>query len=92
MVGFGQIICLPVGPRCDLCLLGQKRICPSRNGNVKVEGRKEVVYTYTAEVEGEQVEGKREEGLAMMEVKYEEVGDEVKVEVDEVLREVKEEL
>ena len=51
LVGFGQVICLPIGPRCDLCLLGQKKICPSRVSRVKAEGRKEVVYTFTAEEE-----------------------------------------
>ena len=44
-----QVICLPIGPRCDLCLLGQRKICPSRVSNVKAEGRKEVNYTFTAE-------------------------------------------
>ncbi|WWC98973.1 hypothetical protein V866_005867 [Kwoniella sp. B9012] len=44
LVGFGQIICLPVGPRCDVCLLGQRKLCPSRITNVKSEGRKEVVF------------------------------------------------
>jgi endonuclease-3 len=64
MVGFGQVICLPVGPRCDVCLLGQRRICPSRVSNVKAEGRKEVIYTFTSEdCDGESV--------AMVEVKYE---------------------
>ncbi|WFC97540.1 orotidine-5'-phosphate decarboxylase [Malassezia yamatoensis] len=29
MVGFGQVICVPVGPRCDLCYLGKARRCPS---------------------------------------------------------------
>ncbi|KDQ18692.1 hypothetical protein BOTBODRAFT_154659 [Botryobasidium botryosum FD-172 SS1] len=28
-VGFGQMICLPVGPRCDNCLLSSKGLCPS---------------------------------------------------------------
>lgn len=42
-----QVICLPVGPRCDHCLLAKARICPSRVTNVKAEGRKEVVYTFT---------------------------------------------
>ena len=60
-----QVICLPVGPRCDVCLLGQRRICPSRVSNVKVEGRKEVLYTFTAEDD--------EEGLAKVEVKYEQL-------------------
>jgi endonuclease-3 len=54
LVGFGQVICLPIGPRCDLCLLGQKRICPSRVSGVKADGRKEVVYTFTAEEDGEE--------------------------------------
>ncbi|EIW66237.1 hypothetical protein TREMEDRAFT_23302, partial [Tremella mesenterica DSM 1558] len=29
LVGFGQIICLPVGPRCDICLLAKEKLCPS---------------------------------------------------------------
>ncbi|SPO28911.1 related to NTG1 - DNA repair protein [Ustilago trichophora] len=30
LVGFGQVICVPVGPRCDLCTLGGgKGLCPS---------------------------------------------------------------
>ncbi|CEH15547.1 endonuclease iii [Ceraceosorus bombacis] len=29
LVGFGQVICVPVGPRCDLCDLGSKGMCPS---------------------------------------------------------------
>ncbi|MCO5602791.1 hypothetical protein L7F22_056929 [Adiantum nelumboides] len=29
LVGFGQVVCLPVGPRCDLCALGAARMCPS---------------------------------------------------------------
>ncbi|KAK6907011.1 hypothetical protein I203_101000 [Kwoniella mangroviensis CBS 8507] len=44
LVGFGQIVCLPVGPRCDVCLLGRRKLCPSRITNVKSEGRKEVVF------------------------------------------------
>ena len=56
MVGFGQVVCLPVGPRCDICLLAKDKLCPSR---VKVkEGRKEVEYTFTAE---------EEEGLVKLE-------------------------
>lgn len=37
MVGFGQVICLPVSPRCEyvsstyesLCAIGRARLCPS---------------------------------------------------------------
>lgn len=28
------VICLPVGPRCDLCDLGEAKICPSRKSVV----------------------------------------------------------
>lgn len=47
LVGFGQVICLPVGPRCDICLLGQDKLCPSRVA-VNAANRKEVLYTFTA--------------------------------------------
>ncbi|KAF9265935.1 DNA glycosylase [Marasmius fiardii PR-910] len=29
LVGFGQMICLPVGPRCDQCTLSKDKLCPS---------------------------------------------------------------
>jgi endonuclease III len=29
LVGFGQTICLPVGPRCDECTLSVGKLCPS---------------------------------------------------------------
>ncbi|CDK29581.1 unnamed protein product [Kuraishia capsulata CBS 1993] len=28
LVGFGQVVCLPRGPRCDLCTLATKKMCP----------------------------------------------------------------
>ncbi|OCF34089.1 endonuclease III [Kwoniella heveanensis BCC8398] len=68
LVGFGQMICLPVGPRCDICLLGQKKICPSRVANVKSEGRKEVLYTFKTK------DGDDEDGMtpsAKVEIGYE---------------------
>ncbi|KAI0296854.1 DNA glycosylase [Russula brevipes] len=34
LVGFGQVICLPVGPRCDLCTLSTRNICPSAQATV----------------------------------------------------------
>ncbi|KAJ7596644.1 DNA glycosylase [Mycena floridula] len=29
LVGFGQMLCLPVGPRCDECTLSSNGLCPS---------------------------------------------------------------
>ncbi|KAK1215676.1 alpha,alpha-trehalase nth1 [Marasmius sp. AFHP31] len=29
LVGFGQMVCLPIGPRCDQCVLSQDKLCPS---------------------------------------------------------------
>ncbi|WVQ79007.1 hypothetical protein IAT38_001099 [Cryptococcus sp. DSM 104549] len=84
LVGFGQVICLPVGPRCDICLLGEQKICPSRVGGVKAQGRKAVVYDFTGEEDGVKVgewdwrrdrkSGEGEEGVkveAKVEVGYE---------------------
>lgn len=74
LVGFGQVICLPVGPRCDICLLGKAKICPSRVANVKAEGRKEVVYTFTAEDEVKMEVVQQGQGPAKVEIGYEEEG------------------
>ncbi|PPQ78354.1 hypothetical protein CVT25_011637 [Psilocybe cyanescens] len=44
LVGFGQVICLPVGPRCDMCDLSTKGLCPSAR-TVTSKNRKEIVFT-----------------------------------------------
>lgn len=69
LVGFGQVVCVPVGPRCDLCELGKERLCPSRRKVGDVSARKEVVF-----LDEERGEVKRGEGGEGGEVK-------VKVEV-----------
>jgi endonuclease-3 len=76
LVGFGQVICLPVGPRCDVCLLGQAKMCPSRVANVRLEGRKEVIYTFTKEEKKEGQEGEEVEVEVLQEVEVE-IGDAV---------------
>ncbi|KIJ95139.1 hypothetical protein K443DRAFT_683245 [Laccaria amethystina LaAM-08-1] len=45
LVGFGQVVCLPVGPKCDSCALSTKQLCPSARkvGPVKSKKRKAVV-------------------------------------------------
>ncbi|KAI9633112.1 DNA glycosylase [Dioszegia hungarica] len=53
LVGFGQMICQPVGPRCDICLLGIRKLCPSRVSGVKAEGRKPVLFSYKLDGEGD---------------------------------------
>ncbi|KAH9968457.1 DNA glycosylase [Russula compacta] len=40
LVGFGQVVCLPVGPRCDLCTLSAQNICPSAQTVVKSRTKK----------------------------------------------------
>jgi endonuclease-3 len=49
LVGFGQVICLPVGPRCDICLLAKEKLCPSAVRNVNSKGRKLVSVDFTSE-------------------------------------------
>lgn len=46
LVGFGQVVCLPVGPRCDVCFLGKEKICPSRVANVNTKNRKVVEFGF----------------------------------------------
>ncbi|KAL0062482.1 alpha,alpha-trehalase nth1 [Marasmius tenuissimus] len=29
LVGFGQMVCVPIGPRCNQCVLSQDKLCPS---------------------------------------------------------------
>ena len=38
LVGFGQTICLPIGPKCDICLNNQ--LCPYGKSNVKKNMKK----------------------------------------------------
>ncbi|KAG6835643.1 hypothetical protein H0H93_016250 [Arthromyces matolae] len=47
LVGFGQVICVPVGPRCDLCDLSTKGLCPSAQKASKsksLKARKAVAF------------------------------------------------
>ncbi|EKM83215.1 hypothetical protein AGABI1DRAFT_69456 [Agaricus bisporus var. burnettii JB137-S8] len=53
LVGFGQVICLPVGPRCDMCDLSTKGLCPSAQKAVKRSKRKVVVLDSPAKVKVE---------------------------------------
>ncbi|KIM49604.1 hypothetical protein M413DRAFT_407778 [Hebeloma cylindrosporum] len=48
LVGFGQVICLPVSPRCDHCDLSTKGLCPSAK-KVNTTNRKAIVYTKSEE-------------------------------------------
>ena len=82
LVGFGQVVCLPVGPRCDICLLGKRKLCPSRVA-VNSQGRKEVVYTFVDDMEDTGVKLERmvspvQDGGVKDELAH---GHEVKVEV-----------
>ncbi|QRW00820.1 HhH-GPD superfamily base excision DNA repair protein [Ceratobasidium sp. AG-Ba] len=44
LVGFGQVICLPLGPRCDACALATEGLCPSASSKASAKGRKPIVY------------------------------------------------
>ncbi|RXW20986.1 hypothetical protein EST38_g4849 [Candolleomyces aberdarensis] len=58
LVGFGQVVCVPVGPKCGECVLSEKGLCPSAvsgkktkgvkrklDGGVKVEAKEEEVHS-----------------------------------------------
>ncbi|KAG8942911.1 DNA N-glycosylase and apurinic/apyrimidinic (AP) lyase [Tulasnella sp. 424] len=44
LVGFGQVICQPVGPKCDSCVLSSRGLCPSA---VKVKAKAKAKGTPT---------------------------------------------
>ncbi|KAF8172076.1 DNA glycosylase [Pholiota molesta] len=46
MVGFGQVVCLPSGPRCDACQLPSKGLCPSARA-VTSKNRKAIAFIST---------------------------------------------
>ncbi|KAF8959767.1 DNA glycosylase [Flammula alnicola] len=48
LVGYGQVICLPVSPRCDVCDLSTKGMCPSAR-KVDSKNRKAIVFTSVQE-------------------------------------------
>lgn len=51
LVGFGQVVCLPIGPRCDVCLLAREKICPSRVTNGNYKGRKPIEVNFDSDTE-----------------------------------------
>ncbi|KAH7340153.1 DNA glycosylase [Rhizoctonia solani] len=53
LVGFGQVICLPVGPRCDSCLLSGQGLCPSANAKATGKGKKPITYKVKADLDAD---------------------------------------
>ncbi|KAH9024123.1 DNA glycosylase [Lactarius hengduanensis] len=40
LVGLGQVVCLPIGPKCDMCTLNTQNLCPSAQTVAKSKVRK----------------------------------------------------
>ncbi|GAA5861633.1 hypothetical protein JCM8547_000689 [Rhodosporidiobolus lusitaniae] len=68
LVGFGQEICRPTAPRCDLCDVATARLCPSRR---VVSPKKGSPVKKKAKVEVEVEVKEEEEGKPEVEVKVE---------------------
>ncbi|GAA5977009.1 hypothetical protein JCM11641_002226 [Rhodosporidiobolus odoratus] len=87
LVGFGQEICRPVGPRCDLCDVAVAKLCPSRRvvpptsprkARVKSEAGSPAKKRTKIEVEeGGEAEGGKPEVEVKLEI------EDIKVEVTE---------
>ncbi|GAA5938276.1 hypothetical protein JCM3775_002935 [Rhodotorula graminis] len=74
LVGFGQEICKPVAPRCDLCDVAREKLCPSRRVVVPSPRKKVKVELEIKDEEG-LVKGEQGEDAASaprLEVKLEE--------------------
>ena len=50
LVGFGQTICVPTGPRCDECTLSAKGLCPSAQKVKPSKTRKALQFRAEAEL------------------------------------------
>jgi len=74
LVGFGQVICLPVSPRCDACDLSTKALCPSAQKVVNAKNRKTIVFSSPEEYAYPKLEVK-------LENEHEEIGEETSLEV-----------
>ncbi|BGP13642.1 hypothetical protein JCM10213_007819 [Rhodosporidiobolus nylandii] len=90
LVGFGQEICRPTAPRCDLCDVATARLCPSRRvvspskSPAKKRLKVEVKEEEKVEVDGEDGEPALEIKLERKEVREETlVGAEVKREEED---------
>jgi len=55
------VICLPVGPRCDVCDLNTKGLCPSAQKVVNAKNRRTIVFSTPGEDAHPKLEVKLEE-------------------------------
>ncbi|KAK4507981.1 hypothetical protein PRZ48_001716 [Zasmidium cellare] len=82
LVGFGQMVCLPVGRRCGECELGERGLCPSRVAGASPRKRKVKQEVKVEEGDGvvkkEGVVGEADDQGVEVEIKREDLG-EVKV-------------
>jgi len=57
LVGFGQTICLPVGPKCGDCTLSGVGLCPSaQSSKARIKTSKTAVRTGSGTVKEEDVQ------------------------------------
>ncbi|GAA5925857.1 hypothetical protein JCM1841_006339 [Sporobolomyces salmonicolor] len=91
LVGFGQEICRPVAPRCELCDVAAAKLCPSRRRVVVASpiAKKKLMVEEVKEEAEEEEDG--EAGKPKVEVGIEEPGVGVRVEEDAGVLRVKEE-
>ncbi|KIO18592.1 hypothetical protein M407DRAFT_225230 [Tulasnella calospora MUT 4182] len=61
LVGFGQVICQPVGPKCDSCVLSSRGLCPSAV-KVKAKARAKGTPTKASTLKRSLTEVMKEEG------------------------------
>ncbi|KAH9813830.1 DNA glycosylase [Melampsora americana] len=71
LVGFGQMICLPIGPKCEICLVGTREgLCPSKK-LIKDKKRKSKIKKVKEVEEESEEEGVEIETEAKVKVEVE---------------------
>ncbi|KAG8978263.1 DNA N-glycosylase and apurinic/apyrimidinic (AP) lyase [Tulasnella sp. 427] len=74
LVGFGQVICQPVGPKCDSCVLSTRGLCPSAV-KAKAKSRAKGTPTKAKTLKRSLTEVMKEEGVELERIDQEEDGD-----------------
>ncbi|KAF8875699.1 DNA glycosylase [Infundibulicybe gibba] len=83
LVGFGQVMCLPMGPRCDECDVRAAGLCPSARTGSSAKGTKKRKPLWPAKEVKEEVKEELQEGASpRVEVKLELEVCEQKPEID----------
>ncbi|KAF5324704.1 hypothetical protein D9611_004343 [Ephemerocybe angulata] len=72
LVGFGQVVCTPVNPKCGECVLSTKGLCPSARVVSEKDGKKKVATVEGSRKRKVKIELEGDDGTGETRIKLEE--------------------